>query len=190
MAGNTTQAETDTTRGLDEYNEPMSSKPTILVVDDEHDLADLYASWFRPDYETLVAYDGRSALETIDGEVDVMLLDRRMPDISGDEVLGRIRAAGHDCWVIMVTAVDPGLDVVELDVDDYVTKPVNRPQLTRIIDNLRTKSRFESDRRELVALSNKMETLEEEFSVEELEGTDAYERLEEALQRRTDPNSE
>lgn len=164
----------------------MSSKPTILIVDDEHDLADLYASWFRPDYETFVAYDGKSALEAIDGEVDVMLLDRRMPGLSGDEVLGQIRAAGHDCWVIMVTAVDPGLDIVELDVDEYVTKPVTRQQLTRIIDNLRTKSRFEGHRRELVALSNKIETLEEEFSVEELEGTDEYEQLEEALQQRTD----
>lgn len=164
----------------------MSSKPTILVVDDERDLADLYASWFRPEYETLVAYDGHSALQTIDEDVDVLLLDRRMPDISGDEVLGHIRASGHDCWVIMVTAVDPGLDIVELDVDDYVTKPVTRPQLTRIIDNLRTKSRFETGRRELVALSNKMETLEEEFSVEELEGTDEYRKLEKGLQERRD----
>lgn len=164
----------------------MSSQPTILVVDDERELADLYATWVGDDYEVLTAYDGTSALEHVSDEVDVVLLDRHMPDLTGDEVLREIRANDHDCWVIMVTAVDPGLDIVELDIDDYVTKPVSRAQLTRIVENLRVQSRYQTDRRELQALSNKMETLEDELSLADLEDTDEYRRLETDLKDLSD----
>ncbi|WP_049890783.1 response regulator, partial [Natrinema versiforme] len=130
---------------------------------------------------------GRTALEQLSESIDVVLLDRHMPDITGDRVLEEIRAAGYDCWVIMVTAVDPGLDIVELDLDDYVTKPVTRAQLTRIIENLRVQSRYgDGDRRELESLSNKMETLEDEHSVEELTETEGYQRLESELKDLSD----
>jgi len=165
----------------------MSAQPTILVVDDERDLADLYAMWVGEDYEVITAYDGQTALDRVSEGIDVVLLDRHMPDITGDRVLEEIRAGGYDCWVIMVTAVDPGLDIVELDIDDYVTKPVTRVQLTRIIENLRVQSRYGDDgRRELQSLSNKMETLEDEHSVEELTGTEAYQDLESDLKELSD----
>jgi len=110
-------------------NEYMSAQPTILVVDDERELADLYAMWVGEDYEVVTAYDGSTALERMSDAIDIVLLDRHMPDITGDRVLEEIRATGYDCWVLMVTAVDPGLDIVELDIDDYLTKPVTRTQL-------------------------------------------------------------
>ena len=69
-------------------------------------------------YETRTAYGGREALEAVDGSVDVVLLDRRMPEIPGDEVLGRIRTTGYNCRVIVLTAVDPGPDIVEMHFDD------------------------------------------------------------------------
>ena len=133
------------------------------------------------------AYDGQSALEQADEAVDVVLLDRHMPDLTGDEVLGRIRDRGLDCWVIMVTSVDPGLDIVELDLDDYLTKPVTRTQLIRIIENLRVQSRYADDeRRELESISNKMETLESDSPVEDIEETESYQRLEADLKKLSD----
>lgn len=165
----------------------MSAQPTILVVDDEREITDLYATWVDDNYHVKTAYDGQSALEQFDSDVDVVLLDRHMPDLTGDEVLAEIRGRGHDCWVIMVTAVDPGLDIVELDIDDYVTKPVSRMQLTRIIENLRVQSRYtQNGRRDLEALSNKMETLEDELDLEELEETETYQQLEADLKEMSD----
>ena len=87
----------------------------------------------------------------------------------------------------MVTAVDPGLDIVELDLDDYLTKPVTRTQLIRIIENLRVQSRYADDeRRELESISNKMETLESDSPVEDIEETESYQRLEADLKKLSD----
>jgi hypothetical protein len=58
---------------------PMAvDEPTILVVD-EADVTDLYATWLESSYDVRRAYEGHEALELLDGEVDVVLLDRRIP---------------------------------------------------------------------------------------------------------------
>lgn len=161
-------------------------EPTILVVDDERDLADLYATWVEGEYAVETAYTGSQALEYAGEATDVVLLDRQMPDLSGDEVLERIRDRGLDCWVIMITAVDPGLDIVELDIDDYVTKPVSRSTLIRIVENLRVQSRYtDTGRRQLRSISNKMETLEAE-SPEHVRDSAAYQELESDLKKLSD----
>ena len=53
--------------------------PTVLVVDDERDLADLYAAWLEMEYEVVTAYGGEEAIDTMDRSVDVALVDRLMP---------------------------------------------------------------------------------------------------------------
>jgi len=59
----------------------------------------------------------------IDETVDVVLLDRMMPGMSGQEVLAAIRERGLDCRVAMVTAVDADFDVIEMGFDEYLGKP-------------------------------------------------------------------
>lgn len=111
-----------------------SDSPVVLVVDDELEVADIYALRLDSEYETRVAYGGEEALEAIDDDVAVVLLDRRMPDISGDDVLSVIRERGYDCRVIMLTAVDPGPDIVEMAFDDYLCKPVEKHDLVAAIE--------------------------------------------------------
>nr|WP_245547740.1 response regulator [Halovivax ruber] len=168
-------------------NDCMESQPTILVVDDERELTDLYATWVDGEYAVRTAYNGTQALEQADEAVDIVLLDRQMPDFSGDEVLERIRQRGLECWVIMITAVDPGLDIVELDIDDYITKPVSRSTLIRLVENLRVQSRYtDTERRELTSISNKMETLEDADSVDDVRDSEAYRELETDLKKLSD----
>jgi CheY-like chemotaxis protein len=61
---------------------------TVLVVDDEPQLAELYSMQLAEEYEVRTATGGPEALDLVDEEVDVALLDRRMPRMSGDELLG------------------------------------------------------------------------------------------------------
>ncbi|OYR68853.1 DNA-binding protein, partial [Halorubrum sp. E3] len=81
------------------------TKHTVLAVDDEPDLAELYRVYLDTAYEVRIATGGEEALSMMDDSVEVVLLDRRMPDMSGHEVLEAIRGEGYDARVAMLTAV-------------------------------------------------------------------------------------
>ncbi len=147
------------------------------MVDDEEEVADVYALRLRNEYETRVAYGGEDALETIDVDVDVVLLDRRMPDISGDEVLEKIREKGYDCRVIMLTAVDPGLDIVEMPFDDYLCKPVEKDDLVSAIDQQLRVQKYDEQLSEYFEVTSKLSLLESELPPQELEESDELDRL-------------
>jgi len=151
--------------------------PLVLVVEDEPDLADLYATWLRDEYRVRVAYGGREALEKLDGGVDVALLDRRMPDLSGDEALEAIRERGVDCRVAMVTAVEPDFDILEMGFDDYLVKPVSRDALKETVENLLLRNSYDEGIQELFSLASKKALLESEKDAVSLENNAEYQEL-------------
>ncbi len=111
--------------------EPIAS---VVVVDDEKEVADAYALRLRDRYDVVTVYGGEEALEVIDDDTDVVLLDRFMPDVSGDDVLAALRERGTDCRIVMVTAVDPEFDILDMPFDDYLCKPVGRDDFVAAID--------------------------------------------------------
>ena len=156
------------------------TQPVVLVVDDEEDVADTYALRLQTDYETRVAYGGEEALEKVDDDVDAVLLDRRMPDIHGDDVLKEIRDRGHDCVVIMSTAVDPDLNILEMDFDDYLCKPIFRETLLETLEkHLDTGDEEEADLDTFLSLISKIDVLEEELSHGELVQHEEYQNVKE-----------
>ena len=64
-----------------------AEEATVMLVDDEPTLVDLYETFLSGEYDVRTATGGTEALEVMDESVDVALLDRRMPELSGDEVL-------------------------------------------------------------------------------------------------------
>lgn len=116
----------------------------VLVVDDEKEVADAYALRLRHICDATTAYSGSEALDAVEREpVDVVLLDRRMPEMSGDEVLERLDEREFRGRVVMLTAIDPGFDVLDLPFDDYLRKPVEREGLRTAIDHHRTVLAYE-----------------------------------------------
>lgn len=107
----------------------------MLIVDDEPLYADAHARMLEERYRVLTAYDGRVALDVIDDSVDVLLIDRRMPTLSGDEVIETLEERGIRCRRIMISAVDPDDDAVEVGVDGYLTKPVSGSELEECIES-------------------------------------------------------
>ncbi|WP_224447026.1 HalX domain-containing protein [Haloprofundus salilacus] len=155
--------------------------PLVLVVEDEPDLANLYAAWLDDEYRVRTAYGGHEALSELDGAVDVVLLDRRMPGLSGDEVLSAVRERDIDCRVAMVTAVEPDFDILEMGFDDYLVKPVTRESLQGTVSNLLMRSSYDDGVRELFALASKKAVLEAEKDESTLAGTAEYRQLSERL---------
>jgi len=154
--------------------------PLVLVVEDEPDLADLYAAWLGDEYRVRTAYGGQEALEELDAadnEVDAILLDRRMPGLSGDEVLSAVRERGVDCRIAMVTAVEPDFDILKMGFDDYLVKPVTSDTLRETVEGLLRRGEYDTEMQELFSLTSKKAMLEAEKSVSELASNDEYQRL-------------
>ena len=161
-----------------------SDRATILAVDDEEDVADVYALRLQGEYDVEVAYGGEEALGILDERpVDVVLLDRRMPGISGDEVLDAIRERGLSTRVIMITAVEPDFDILEMPFDDYLCKPVRRDDLIDAIEQQLVAREYGESVDDYFALSSKIAVLEAEKTPSELEDSEEYTRLKQRAER-------
>lgn len=118
----------------------------ILVVEDEPLLADAVAEWLRNDAHAVdVALDGGSALERfgVNG-YDVVILDRDLPVVHGDEVCRRITAAEGDARILMLTAagdVDDRVAGLAIGADDYLPKPFAFRELSARVNALGRRTR-------------------------------------------------
>src|ERR1700752_3382974 len=90
-----------------EGGEPLGgARPVILIVDDDPGLRESFRLILEDGYGLLEAVDGRQALETVrSSEVDLVLLDIRLPEMDGIEVLERMKSLDEQVEGILVTAV-------------------------------------------------------------------------------------
>jgi DNA-binding response OmpR family regulator len=147
--------------------------PTVLIVDDEDAVLDSYELYLESEsYDVRTAANGGEALVALGPEVDVVLLDRRMPGMTGDEVLDHIREWQSNCRVVMITAVDPGVDIVDMAFDDYLTKPIERDELIGTIEQLLLFDRYERLIQEYHSLTRKYATLKATLAESELSSDD------------------
>ena len=156
---------------------------TVLVVDDERDVAELYSTWLAAEHDVREAYGGQEALDAIDETVDVVFLDRQMPGLSGDEVLTRIEERGLDCRVVMVTAIDPDFDIIEMPFDEYLTKPVDGSTLLEMVESMLRRESYDEQLQEYFSMASKKATLESEKNPVELESHDEYSEVSQRVEQ-------
>jgi CheY-like chemotaxis protein len=118
-------------------------KERVLIVDDEPVNQELLEAFLIGcDYDLDFAADGAEALEKVKSfEPDLVLLDVMMPKTSGFEVCEQIKSdpATAGTMVLMVTALGELGDVeraVKVGCDDYLSKPVNKPELLKRVENM------------------------------------------------------
>ncbi|WP_276249061.1 MULTISPECIES: response regulator [unclassified Haladaptatus] len=158
-----------------------SVAPVVLIVEDEPDVAETYERWLT-DYDVRWVETGDQALAQLDESVDVVLLDRMLPGMSGGEVLEEIRSRKIDCRVAMVTAVDPGFDIIEMGFDEYVTKPPDRDQLRETVERLLHRATLDSDLQKYYSLVARRAALETEYTRRELDASEEYVGLVEQIE--------
>ena len=112
----------------------------ILLVDDEALQRELLGGFLQKQgFSVIEAGSGQEAIDQfLQQPVDLVLLDHRMPDLMGDEVLARIKEINPLSRVIMITAfgaVDTAVRVMQLGADDFLEKPVD---LETLLTKIRT----------------------------------------------------
>ncbi len=118
----------------------------ILVAEDEHLLADTLVAGLRHlGFAVDVCYDGDSATERVAmHSYDVVILDRDLPKVHGDEVCRRIIADGRETRVLMLTAaasIRDRVDGLGIGADDYLTKPFAFAELVARVHALGRRAR-------------------------------------------------
>ena len=110
---------------------------TVLIVDDDRAMVGTVAALLGDEgYDLVTAYDGEQALRRhTEDPPDLVILDRRLPRMDGDEVCRRIRATS-ETPVLMLTGergADERAKVLDLGADDYLEKPFSKKELlTRV----------------------------------------------------------
>lgn len=150
---------------------------TVLVVEDERAMVEIYDLWLDDRFDVRTALDGEAALSSLDDSVDVVLLDRMMPGISGDEVLARINDRDIDCRVAIVSALDPDFDIVREGFDAYLTKPVGEEALIETVETLLRRSEYDDRVGEYYELVSQRAALEANYPISELEDDERYAEL-------------
>jgi two-component system response regulator AtoC len=130
----------------------------LLIVDDDRLLQNSLNNILSENYDVLIAGSGEAALQILKKqEVDLILLDIRLPGIDGVETLRRIKSDGIDTGVIMMTAYEDFKTVItsmKNGASDYLVKPLDIEELEIIIEkaleNIRLKRELEELRKQYI----------------------------------------
>ncbi|MGL5693107.1 MAG: response regulator transcription factor [Peptostreptococcaceae bacterium] len=106
---------------------------TILIVDDEEMICEFIEAYLnKENYKTIIANNGKDAIDIVDSQrIDLIILDRMLPDISGEEICKYIKKS-YDTPIIMVTSKTEDEDKIDgfnLGCDDYICKPFNPKEM-------------------------------------------------------------
>jgi len=118
----------------------MNSSPTILVIDDEPSVHKVLTHFLEPEFSVYTACSGSEGLKKVSLIApDIILLDLRMPRMSGLAVLKELRKNGRDIPVIILTAygnVGSAVRAIKLGATDYIEKPFVNQKLKQTLEAL------------------------------------------------------
>lgn len=156
-------------------------KKKILIVEDDSAERELYEEMLKNQYDILKAKNGEKALEKISSEINLIMLDRKMPGLTGDQVLEKIRNNEdpkiREIPTIMLTALNADLDIINMGFDDYLNKPVSPKQLREKIQETLSLNKYSQNLNDYFSLVNKKNTLQDSLPEKELTENEKYQKL-------------
>lgn len=148
----------------------MLSEKKILVVDDDASLRRVLSHHLsEAGYQVVAAADGKNGLElSTEEQIDLVITDIQMPEMSGLELLRRIKVISPDTAVLVITAfgsIETAVEAMKLGAYDYVTKPFNREELLLTVSKALQYTALVSENRSL------KQFIESRFALDNVIGT-------------------
>jgi DNA-binding NtrC family response regulator len=117
-------------------------RPVLVVVDDEQGVLDVVSRFARRvGYDTVTYGNGREAIARLQtGRADLVLVDLRMPDVNGLDVLRAIREIDPRCQAVLMTGyatVETAVEAIKLGATDYLSKPIDFVRLEQLLTGVR-----------------------------------------------------
>ena len=110
----------------------MNEQLSVLIVDDDPEILELYELYLEDSFQVKTALTGQAALQQLGGDIDVVVMDRSLPDGENNDMMDEIRKVGT-LSLIIVSGLDPDMEGSTLEYDDYLVKPVSRDELQTAI---------------------------------------------------------
>ncbi len=117
-------------------------RPLLMVIDDEQGILDVVGRFAqRAGYETMMFASGREAIAQLQTRrADLVLVDLRMPDVGGLDVLRAIRDIDPRCQAVLMTgyaSVETAVEAIKLGATDYLSKPLDFVRLEQLLASVR-----------------------------------------------------
>jgi DNA-binding NtrC family response regulator len=117
-------------------------QPVLVVVDDEEAILDVVGRFARrAGFEVVTCSGGRDAIAHLQASrADLVMVDLRMPDVGGLDVLRAIRDINPHCQAVLMTgyaSVDTAVEAIKLGATDYLSKPLDFVRLEELLANVR-----------------------------------------------------
>ena len=110
------------------------TKPYVLIADGERRLTDIYRHWLDREYVVSFVHDADAFRDRLDETVDVVVFDQGLPGASPADVSALVGAVDESCRSILVTADRPTLDLLDVESDAILRKPLSRELLCETIE--------------------------------------------------------
>jgi CheY-like chemotaxis protein len=129
----------DALRPAEETESEGEPPHTVLVAEDDEAMLESYRLWLADDdrWDVREAADGQETLDELDAAVDVLVLDREMPEHTGDEIVDRLDDSLFEGDILVVSAYGPDSYLSDADVAGYLTKPIREETFRTALEAVR-----------------------------------------------------
>jgi DNA-binding HxlR family transcriptional regulator/DNA-binding response OmpR family regulator len=154
--------------------------PRVLIVDDDPRQVELLSSWLSAEYDVVTATDGNAAREALDETIDVAILDRHLPDTTGEKIVENARQAGISPPTGFLSSADVSVSATELPADLLLSKPATRERVLEAVNTLYRMNELSTLGRRVRAREHRLRFVREEHGPA-VETAPAYERADATL---------
>lgn len=179
-AGENLYALIDATADWDAEYVESRGLPRVLIVDDDPRQVELLSSWLSAEYDVVTATDSKAAREALDETIDVAILDRHLPDTTGEKIVENARQAGISPPTGFLSSADVSVSATELPADLLLSKPATRERVIEAVNTLYRMNELSALGRKVRAREHRLQFVRETRGPA-VETAPAYERADATL---------